>query len=117
MEIIALVASILSIIGAILVAKKSVWGFYLWIVSNSIWLVFDILIGLWEQVPIWFASLISSVYGVVKWGEKEDTTPTRYDSCSDCKYGLLDSHMEPCNSCWVTQWDGKGPDNFEAVGN
>lgn len=67
---IALTASVTSIIGAVLVARKSVLGFYLWLVSNVIWLIVDVMIGLWEQVPIWLAFTATSAYGIINWKPK-----------------------------------------------
>lgn len=57
----------LSILGAILNAYKNKWGFIIWIVANSGWIVVDYYIGLWEQIPIWVVYNIICVVGFIKW--------------------------------------------------
>lgn len=61
----------LSIAGAILNIVKNRWGFIIWIVANIGWIVVDVIVGLWEQIPIWVVYTILSVYGFIIWTKEE----------------------------------------------
>ncbi len=59
-----MIASILGIIGAFFVAKRNVFGFYVWIVGNGIWLYkFNYSwVGL-----MFFVYTILSIYSIWEW--------------------------------------------------
>lgn len=61
----------LSIGGAILNVLKNRWGFVLWIAANIGWVVVDIQMELWAQIPIWVVFSVISAWGFFKWGEIE----------------------------------------------
>jgi hypothetical protein len=46
-------------------------GFYIWIVSNLGWLVAEIILKQWAQVPMWIVYTILSVVGIVMWKKKK----------------------------------------------
>lgn len=56
--------TLLSMAGAYLVAKDRVLGYYLWVGSNSGWLLFATICGVWEQVPLWLFYLATTIIGI-----------------------------------------------------
>jgi len=59
-----------SILGAVLNALGNKWGFAVWVFTNLAWIVYDIYIGLWGQIPIWIAFTVTSFYGFWLWSKK-----------------------------------------------
>ena len=60
-------ATVLSILGAILNAFLIKEGFYLWIASNSLWIIFAVKNKYWGMVLTFSTFLIISVIGIVYW--------------------------------------------------
>ena len=70
MIIIEWVATILSLVGAVLNIRKDVRGFYLWLVANGLWMWFALdksAVGMALTFGVYF--LISG-YGIWQWGRK-----------------------------------------------
>lgn len=62
-----LIATILSILGAIVNAKHNIYGFHIWIVSNIIWIVYSAMTNqLWLMITFFVYSFIS-LYGIYHW--------------------------------------------------
>jgi len=59
--------SAISIIGAILNARKRVEGFYIWVVGNMCWVVYDAIIGEYAQSFLFLFFTGISVYGILQW--------------------------------------------------
>ena len=70
MDILTLLLSGISILGALLVARKRISGFYIWLFTNTAWIVVDVWYGLLEQIPIWVAYTASSAYSIYYWRKK-----------------------------------------------
>lgn len=57
----------LSIIGGIRNAQGRIDGFYLWIIANIGWMVYDVLTKQYSQLVLFFVYTITSIYGIYKW--------------------------------------------------
>ncbi len=68
MKRLSIIATILSITGAILIALMSPWGFVAWIGANSIWLIDNYQRRYFEQMPIWMVFIGTSILGLLVWG-------------------------------------------------
>lgn len=62
------IAVILSLIGMILNAKKNIWCWPIWILSDCVWL-YCVAIKTYQpqQIILWIAFLISNIYGWYWW--------------------------------------------------
>jgi len=65
------VATFLSIIGAILNARRLKCGFYLWLAANGMWLTFSLRRGLYGASLMWFVYSCICVWGIICWTKKE----------------------------------------------
>jgi len=65
------IASLLSILGAIFNARKSIIGFWLWIVANFIWLIVSLIRKDYAQVILWITYIITSSYGIYCWSKEK----------------------------------------------
>lgn len=65
--IIEWIATGIGIIGAILNASKSIKGFYLWLISNSIFIYISILNKLYGMATLFLVYFLISLYGIIKW--------------------------------------------------
>lgn len=72
---IAWIASILSIAGAILNARKMKIGFVIWIISNLIWAGLSIVKKDYAQTLVWLVYTVISIYGLCKWSEDKKAMP------------------------------------------
>ena len=64
MDIIAL---ILSVIGIILNAKKIIWCWLVWIISNIFWIIYMINRDEISSVILWIVFTIFNIYGWYEW--------------------------------------------------
>jgi hypothetical protein len=62
--------SLLSLAGSILNARMNWRGHALWICSNVLGIVYDMLLGLWEQLPMFAGSILITAYGIRAWNLK-----------------------------------------------
>ncbi|MFA5249957.1 MAG: nicotinamide mononucleotide transporter [Parachlamydiales bacterium] len=60
----------LSLIGNLFVIKKSVYGYWLWILANLGWIVYDFQIKAYSQSFLFFAYLLLAIWGVFEWSKK-----------------------------------------------
>lgn len=60
----------LSLLGYVFNVRKSVWGFAIWIVANSIWVYVGISKGMWGLVFTMSAYTVMSVWGIYSWLKK-----------------------------------------------
>lgn len=63
-------ALLLSIIGAVLNAKKHISGFYIWIASDILWMVYGAMIEEITLIINFFVFGLIAVYGIKNWGNK-----------------------------------------------
>ena len=61
------ILTVLSIAGAILVAKKDHRGFYLWLISNPLWIIFDLIYKHYGQAFLFVVYTIITCYGIYEW--------------------------------------------------
>lgn len=64
---IVILGVLLSITGSLLVANKKIEGFYLWIISNILWIVF---FGFTWTGFMFGVNLILSIYSIYEWKYK-----------------------------------------------
>lgn len=57
----------LSLTGTVLNIKKRPAGFAIWIISNSFWVVYDVLTGLYSQAFLFFVYDILAAWGLWEW--------------------------------------------------
>jgi len=60
----------LSIIGAIYNAKGKIFGFYIWIIANLLWVGYDLYIQSYSQMVLFVVYTIISGYGIWQWKKK-----------------------------------------------
>jgi len=60
----------MSILGAILNTKMNRNGFLLWIVANIGWIIINVKIGLYAQIPMWVVMTVIAVYGYNSWSKE-----------------------------------------------
>jgi len=71
MTILAWLATALSLCGNIGVMRKRVWGWWLWIVSNLIWIAYDAYISAWPQAVLFVVYLMIAIVAVIRWKREE----------------------------------------------
>ena len=60
----------LSVAGTLLVIRRRISGYYLWVVSNIGWIAVDFHKGVYAQALLFFVYLALSVYGI--WDARND---------------------------------------------
>ena len=65
----------LSLIGNLFIIKKSVYGYWLWIVANIGWILYDFHIKAYSQTFLFSAYLVLSIWGVWEWSKKSKEKP------------------------------------------
>jgi hypothetical protein len=58
---------IVSIYAKLLVIKHKVLGFYLWIIADTLWMLYNFYIGANAQAFLMFIYIFFSLYGIYKW--------------------------------------------------
>lgn len=64
-------ATIVALIGTILNCKQIRACFYLWCVTNVMWLIWDACCGLWSRCVLDAVQLVLAVYGIYEWKKLE----------------------------------------------
>ena len=59
-----------SLTGAFFNARKSIVGFYIWIVANLSWVVYDLWINEYSQAVLFLAYTGITIYGIITWRKK-----------------------------------------------
>lgn len=67
---------ILSLIGTFLNVKKNPWGFVFWLVSNTFWVVYDCMMGLYSQAFLFLVYDIFAAWGLWSWTRDKRKTTT-----------------------------------------
>ena len=65
------VATILGILGGLLVAFKQRSGFIAWIFGNALWVIFGIAHGIWGLVLLFSVYEVISIISFWYWGKAE----------------------------------------------
>jgi nicotinamide riboside transporter PnuC len=71
MNLVGWLASILSIFGVFLNARKNIWCWYIWIVSNIIWLIYYYDKKDFPAIVLWVAFTGFNVYGLIMWKKEK----------------------------------------------
>ena len=61
-----------SLIGTVLNVKKIKYCFYIWTVSNILWLAYDIYTGLYSRAVLDAVHLAFAIWGIIVWNKKKD---------------------------------------------
>jgi nicotinamide riboside transporter PnuC len=64
------ILTVVSLIGTILNVKKIKYCFYIWTVSNTLWLCYDIYTGLYSRAALDLVHLLLAVWGIFAWHKK-----------------------------------------------
>ena len=67
----------LSLAGNYLNIKKSVWGFVLWIVGNTIWVVVDYQQQKWANMTLFLIYTLMSIWGIYQWTRPNNVGKTK----------------------------------------
>ena len=70
MTVITYIVTAVTMIGTIANSLQKRWCFYIWAVTNTFWLVYNMVIGQHAQGLIYALNLIMSVVGLVPWKRK-----------------------------------------------
>ena len=66
------IATIIALTGTVLNCKKIRYCFYLWIITNTMWLVWDLYTGLYSRAILDLFQLALAVYGLLEWKKSID---------------------------------------------
>jgi nicotinamide riboside transporter PnuC len=72
MSILQIIIVIVALLGAWLNARKNVYGFCLWLISNGYWGIHNIIIGEYAQAILYFIFLGIAIYGIYEWQRTAD---------------------------------------------
>jgi nicotinamide riboside transporter PnuC len=71
MIVVTWLISLLALTGTILNAEKRRAGFYLWLITNLFWFIYDFKIGAYAQSALFFAYFLLAIRGLIVWKRKE----------------------------------------------
>lgn len=75
-ETLSWVLVVLSLSGNIFVIKKNVLGQWLWAISNTGWIAFNLSIGAYAQAFLFAVYFAMCVWGIVAWSKKPEPQTT-----------------------------------------
>ena len=61
------IAMIWSLVGCILINYHNVYGFYLWMISNTLWIINSIITKQYAQTIMFIVFLITCIQGIYLW--------------------------------------------------
>lgn len=67
LEVISYIVTVLTLVGTVANAFQKSWCFYLWIVTNLFWIIYNITIQQYQQAIIYIVNTIICVIGIVNW--------------------------------------------------
>lgn len=67
MGIISWITTALALTGTVLNVKKHNLCFWFWLVSNTLWLIFDIYNGLWSRAILDAVQWALALWGIIEW--------------------------------------------------
>lgn len=72
LEIATWALAVISLIGTVLNVKKIKYCFYIWTVSNILWLTYDLYIGLYSRALLDVVHLGLALWGIYAWRKEDD---------------------------------------------
>ena len=60
----------IALFGAYLNSKQRIEGFFLWVISNSYLMVYNLMINETSQAILFFAYLVITLNGILVWSQK-----------------------------------------------
>jgi len=66
-ELLGWIATSFSIIGIILNARKIIWCWPVWVVSNILWIIYFEKLKMTPSVVLWIVFSVFNVYGWIQW--------------------------------------------------
>jgi len=63
--------SILTIISMWMLGNRSIWGWYVSLLSQFLWLAFIIMTRTWGLLPLNVAMWVNCIHGIRKWSKPE----------------------------------------------
>lgn len=74
-NIISVIALILSLVGNILINRKNKLGFYIWTLSNIVWIIVNFIsIPNYPQIIMYLCYACINIDGIIKWTKDEKKT-------------------------------------------
>jgi nicotinamide riboside transporter PnuC len=71
LTVVSWIITSVSLLGAVLNAKKSIVGFYIWIPANLAWVGYDIYIGQYAQAVLFIVYTAISTWGIYQWRKQK----------------------------------------------
>ena len=65
--------SLISIIGTVFNIRKKVVCFYIWMLGDILWWIFDVLHGCYGRACLDFLQVILAFWGMICWNKKFDS--------------------------------------------
>lgn len=66
------IVTVISVFGSILNARKSNKCFYVWIIANVFWLIYDIYTKLYSRAALDILQTIICISGIIHWRKEEN---------------------------------------------
>ena len=71
MVIISWITTALALIGTVLNVKKQNLCFWFWLVSNTLWLIYDLYSGLWSRAILDAVQWALALWGIIEWKKEK----------------------------------------------
>ena len=71
MELLGWIATILSITGIVLNAKKIIYCWPIWLVSNILWIIYNIQLKELSPIVLWVVFFMFNIYGWIEWNKSK----------------------------------------------
>jgi len=66
------VLTFIGVIGVVLNIYKNRWGFFLWMISNTLWAILDFRKGMPEQAVLFIVYFFAALWGWICWSKKSN---------------------------------------------
>jgi nicotinamide riboside transporter PnuC len=65
--------TIASIIGTVANIKKQRWCFYIWVATNALWAIVNLIIGLYSAAFLFTVYTGLAIWGIISWRRQSGT--------------------------------------------
>ncbi len=62
--------TVAAIVGVIANIKKKRWCFFVWTVTNGLWMVVNIIIGLYSAAFLFGVYFVLAIWGIIEWSKE-----------------------------------------------